>query len=110
MKFKTAKSYNCKIYIAGDIGQIKQVCRKYCYKIGLCVTVSPTTYIYTGGEEEGAIIGFIQYPRFPKSHHKIKIIARNLGNEIMKRCCQQSFIVETLNKTYWFSRRPEDVK
>ena len=107
MKIKTAKSYSCQIFIAGDINQIKQVCRKFCYKIGLCVTVSPTTYIYTGGEETGVIIGLINYPRFPAKEAKIKTTAINLGNEIMKECCQQSFTVQTPNNTYWFSRRSE---
>ena len=102
---KQTKSYNCKIYIAGDINQIKQVCREFCFEVGLCVTVNPTDYIYTGGEETGAIIGLINYPRFPAKSGKIKSIAIKLALEIMQKCCQQSFTIETPNKTYWFSRR-----
>ncbi len=102
---ESSKSYSCKIYIAGDIDQVKMVCRKFCFDIGLCVTVTPTTYIYTGGEEEGVIIGSINYPRFPKHPAKIKAIAIKLALEVMKECCQQSFTIETPNKTYWFSQR-----
>lgn len=32
----------------------------------ICVTVTPTEFIYVYGREPGAAIGFIQYPRFPK--------------------------------------------
>jgi hypothetical protein len=40
------------IYIAGPVAKIESVCRKFCER-GMCVTVTPTTYIYTGGSEGG---------------------------------------------------------
>lgn len=95
-----------KIFIAGDINVIKQVCREHCFEIGLCVTVDPTTYIYTGGEEAGAVIGLINYPRFPASSVDIIEKAESLAQRIMERCCQQSFSIMTPDKTLWYSRRP----
>lgn len=56
-----------KIYTSGPISRIEQVCREECYEDGLCVTVTPVKFIYTGGEELGAEIGLINYPRFPSS-------------------------------------------
>jgi hypothetical protein len=38
----------------------------YCDRVGLCVTVTPTTFCYTNGREPGAILGLIHYPRFPR--------------------------------------------
>jgi hypothetical protein len=61
-----AASYEVKIYIAGDITMIKHFCQHHCAE-GACVTVTPTEYVYTGGREAGAIIGLINYPRFPKT-------------------------------------------
>ena len=41
------------IYMAGDLAQAKQVCREYCFEVGMCVHVEPVDFIYTGGEETG---------------------------------------------------------
>jgi len=49
----TAPTIRFDIFIAGDIATAKQACRSFCFDLGLCVTVEPITYIYTGGEEEG---------------------------------------------------------
>jgi len=49
------------------IEKIYEVCQEYIDRIGWCVTVTPTKYIYKNGNELGAIIGIIQYPRFPTS-------------------------------------------
>ena len=99
------KTYRCKIYIAGDLNQIEQTCRKFCYNIGLCVTVTATNYIYTGGQELGVIVGLINYPRFPKKDVEIKSTAFKLAVLLMKENYQHSFTIETPTKTYWYTRR-----
>lgn len=105
MKIEIAPTYWARIYIAGDLAMIKQACREYCMA-GLCVTVDPTTYIYTGGEESGAVIGLINYPRFPATPEAVYNKARELGEKLMERCCQHSFSIMTPTETVWFSRRP----
>lgn len=62
---KTEKTYWVRLYLSGPIESAKQLLRKECGQKGLCVTVEPTSYIYTGGEESGYVVGLIQYPRFP---------------------------------------------
>jgi hypothetical protein len=37
-----------------------------------CVTVTPTTFSFVDGYEDGFAIGFINYPRFPTSPDAIK--------------------------------------
>ncbi len=49
MRSETVKSIQFEIFMAGDIAQAKQACREYC-RVGLCVTIEPCDYIYTGGE------------------------------------------------------------
>jgi|TARA_R100001530_G_scaffold135833_1_gene114124 hypothetical protein len=100
-----SKSNHVSIYIAGNIHKIQDTCREFCFDEGFCVTVTPTEYIYTGGAESGAIIGLINYPRFPMKPAQIKGQAFKLGLAIMKACYQTSFTVETPDKTYWYSRR-----
>lgn len=97
-------TFYCNIFVAGDISVIKQVCREHCLKIGLCVTVTETVYIYTGGEEVGAIIGLINYPRFPEDSHKIILKATALGRLLMERCFQKSFSITMPGKTIRYSR------
>ncbi|MCP3668941.1 MAG: hypothetical protein GY814_00580 [Gammaproteobacteria bacterium] len=96
-----------KICIAGPIDKIEQTCREWCL-IGACVTVTPTNYIYTMGEERGAEIGLINYPRFPKEPKDIIDQAQELGHELMEKCCQGSFTIMTPDDTLFFSRRRDD--
>lgn len=73
------------IFIAGDLAQAKQVCREYCFAVGLCVTVEPVAYVYTGGEEAGVRVGLINYPRFPSSEEAIAAHAVTLAADLMVR-------------------------
>jgi hypothetical protein len=95
------------IFIAGDLAQAKQACREYCFAVGLCVTVEPVTYIYTGGEEEGVRVGLINYPRFPADKATIRAKAKELADKLLERLCQHSYSIVGPDETEWFSRRPE---
>lgn len=53
------------------IEEAEEICQKYCDEIGLCVTVTPTNFIYTKGREPGCMVGFINYPRFPSNQAEI---------------------------------------
>lgn len=98
-------TYWAKIYVAGDINVIKQVCREYCYNVGLCVTVDATLFIYTGGEEYGVEIGLINYPRFPDTKDNILDKAIDLGDMCRNATFQHSYLVMTPEKTIWNSSR-----
>jgi hypothetical protein len=95
------------IFMAGDIAQAKQVCREYCFAVGLCVTVEPCDFIYTGGEEVGFRVGLINYPRFPTDEASLHQRASELADLLMKRLCQHSYSIVGPRETEWFSRRPE---
>lgn len=104
----TAETIKFDIFIAGDIGQAKQVCRKYCLDVGLCVTVEPLTFIYTGGEESGVRIGLINYPRFPTTEDDLLLRATELAQTLMHHLHQHSYSIVGLRETIWFTRRPEN--
>jgi hypothetical protein len=95
------------IFVAGDLEVAKQVCREYCFAVGLCVTVEPVAYIYTGGEEVGVRVGLINYPRFPSEPDAIRTKAKELAGKLMERLCQHSYTIAGPDETEWFSRRPE---
>lgn len=99
---KQTKTVRCKIYMAGDFQIAKNVIRKWTAKIGQCVTLTATEYIYTYGCEQGFIIGFINYPRFPSNETKTLQRAKMLGKFLMKECSQCSYTIECNNQTIYF--------
>lgn len=106
MKIETTNSLRFDIFIAGDFDQAKQVCREHCMAVGLCVTVEPVAYIYTGGEESGVRVGLINYARFPTMHDELLAKAQTLATLLMERLCQHSFSIVGPHLTEWHSRRP----
>lgn len=102
-KVERAEPYQCKLYVAGNVWHIELICRKY-VELGLCVTITPTKYIYTGGAEDGAIIGFINYARLPNTKENIIEIAVELGKQIIEQTGQLSFTVIDNENNCYFSR------
>lgn len=108
MRTEFAISCPISIFIAGDPAVAMRVCSAYCDEVGLCVTVTPTAYVYTGGCEGGMVVGLINYPRFPTDHLHIEAKAIELGNRLREGLNQESFSVQTPTTTTWFSWRVED--
>lgn len=108
MQKKTADAVSIQIFMAGDIDDAKRVCRQECFRIGLCVTVTPTTYIYTGGEESGFVVGLINYPRFPSTREKLMETASFLAELLMTTCCQHSYTITDGITTTWVNRRDDN--
>jgi hypothetical protein len=112
---KQAATYYANIWLGtragydGDLFSIQKIwdiCQEYVEK-GLCVTVTPTHFIYTGGEEPGVCIGLINYPRFPSPPQEILDDAVALAEILMKemkqfRCTivtpQETFLLENEDK------------
>lgn len=107
MTGQSCDAFEYRIFMAGDIAIAKQVCREFCYKHGFCVTVTPTSYIYTGGEEEGFIVSAINYPRFPTTKANVGCKMLSLAELLVERCCQHSYTIQSPTKAVWFSRRQE---
>jgi hypothetical protein len=107
MKVESAQTIGMDIFIAGDIQQAKQVCREWCMEVGACVTVEPVDYIYTGGEERGIRVGFINYPRFPSDVDTMFNRASELADKLMHRLCQHSYSIVGPDRTAWVSRRKD---
>lgn len=105
MNTKTEKTYWVKIYLSGPLEVIEQTCRQECLEAGLCVTVDPTKFIYTGGEETGAVIGLINYPRFPSQTSELTERARKLAKRLLDATCQLSVLVMTPESTEWITKR-----
>ena len=107
MKEQHCETYWARIYIAGDVAHAKKIVRKYVWEEGLCVTVTPTDYIYTGGEEAGMMVELVNYPRFPSTPKDIAETAVDLGMKLMEKLYQRSFSVMTPTDTVRYNRGDE---
>jgi hypothetical protein len=96
-----------RIYLSGPRTIIEQACREFCEE-GLCVTVEDVKFIYTGGEENGAVVGLVDYPRFPKGRDAIGEVARRLAGVLLERSCQNSVMLLDPETTTWLQRSPRE--
>jgi len=80
MEQHAVKTYTASIYLGFENAHDNtthtdtmafDICREFCDKVRLCVTITPTKFIYVGGWEPGCIIGLINYPRFPSEPNLI---------------------------------------
>jgi hypothetical protein len=95
------------IYVAGDLNTSEMICRKECFEIGLCVTVQPIRYIFTGGTEDGVQVGLINYGRFPDNKDSILKKAVDLGRKIAEANHQWSYSVIAPSESLYFTRRKD---
>lgn len=105
MIVKTEDTFTVRIYMAGSIEDAKRVIRKAVYPPapGLCVTIEPTTFIYTGGEESGFVVGLVNYPRFPTTPEKLFDRAQDLTHNLLSELCQLSALIVSPETTEWVS-------
>lgn len=102
---KTEPTYEIKLYLSGPIEVAKQAIRADCLREGLCVTVEPTDFIYTGGEERGFVVGLLNYPRFPCEPTALEARAYDLMVKLLESTHQHSALMVTPAKSTWYSRR-----
>lgn len=108
MTEKTAQTYRVEICIAGEITRITEICRKYCFKTHLCVTVTPSEFVYTAGQEAGALIRLINYPKYPRSKDKLWKMAVKLAKILWAETYQETILVLADDKTMWFALQPKE--
>lgn len=104
METKHEPTHVVEVFMAGDIEHAKQVVRRFCRDVPCCVTVTPTTFIYNGGEEAGFVVGFRNYPRFPSDPYTLRSTAKDLAERLRDALCQRSFLtVDASGMTTWSS-------
>lgn len=106
---KQVETYTIKLFLSGPIELAKQIIRQECLQKGLCVTIEPTLYIYTGGEELGYVVGLLNYPRFPTEQEELKKRAKDLLYKLLEGTYQLSGLLVTPQETMWISKRKEQV-
>lgn len=99
---ESVPSHTLTIYIAGDVDSARQVLNVMAHERGMCVTVTPTKFIYSGGSEDGMAIGIINYPRFPTTPESLDAFAEDIVECLMPLLNQRSASVvgPKITRTY----------
>lgn len=114
---KSVKTFTANIYVGLRIGytgdsygitHLEPLVQKYVNEVKLGVTVTPTKFLYVDGYDDGAIIGLINYPRFPSTNDEIKQKAINLAKILLKRFQQERVSVVFSDETIMIEK--EDIK
>ena len=109
------KTYTAIIYVGlknrhtGDLWPMETITntvRAY-VQVGLCVTVTPLTFYYVNGSENGVAVGLINYPRFPSSKKKILNHAKQLGRQLLENCQQDRVSIVCSDKTIMLNKSGE---
>lgn len=85
------------------IDDVHRICKEYVDRVGQCVTVAPTSFIYTNGGEPGAVIGFINYPRFPTKQAELRNEAIELASTLMYELNQMRVSISLKDETLMLS-------
>jgi len=105
------EGYTDKVHTLEEAYEIAQ---NYCNKIGLCVSVTPTRFIYTQsvatphGFDDGCFVELIAYPRFPSSKYDIIKDALELTKIFIKEFNQMRISIIATDQTYLIEK--SDVK
>lgn len=101
-------TYRVDIWVGGDAWEAETICRKYCDDVGLCVSITDATFVYTGGKTVGMRVGLINYGRFPTSPFEIFARAETLALKLIKGLGQESASIVADDRTVWISFRQAD--
>jgi hypothetical protein len=90
-----------------DFSYLESVVQDNVNEVKLCVTVTKTKFLYTDGYDDGAIIGLINYPRFPSTKEELKAKALELSKILLDKLKQQRVSVVFSDETIMLSK--EDI-
>ena len=88
-----------------SIGTAQQLVQNYCNREKLCVTVTPTTYIYVDGSEPGLIVGLLNYPRFPSTGSQLREHAFALAKMLLVNLYQNRVSMVLGTETVMLERK-----
>jgi hypothetical protein len=110
---KIENSYNIQIWVGlragyGEYYHTVEDVRKICDAwsntlvdgLGDCVTITQTEFRYVNGWEAGVIVGFINYPRFPKDFIELTDRALKLAELLRVGLHQERVTVTTPRLSY----------
>lgn len=105
MKTAESETFAISLYLSGPIEAAKQILRAECLREGLCVTIEPTQFIYTGGEEAGYRVGLLNYPRFPTTLAALRERSEAILHLLLEGTHQHSGLLVAPDTSLWLTKR-----
>jgi predicted signal transduction protein with EAL and GGDEF domain len=99
-------TYQATIYVAGDLATARAFLRDEAYERWLCVSLTPTEFVFTGAVETGMAIGFVNYPEVRSSAEKIFERAKDIATRLIQKLGQRTALVVGTDHTEWISLQP----
>lgn len=99
-------TYQATIYVGGDLATARAFLRDAAYQEWLCVSLTPTEFVFTGAVEAGVAIGFCAYPEVPVDPEQIFERARQIATGLVKALGQRTALVVATDRTEWISIEP----
>jgi len=81
------------------IDDVYKICDDFVNEVKDCVSVTETNFRYVDGFEKGVVIGYINYPRFPRDKKEILKRAMALAEKLMIELNQYRVTVTTPNES-----------
>lgn len=91
-----------------DLADVFAICREVTDLGGLGVSVTRTEYVYKNGSEHGAIVGIIQYPRFPRPVCSLRLQVLDLAVLLKQYLKQERLSVVFPDETIMLEDAPND--
>jgi len=88
---KKVETFTARIYLGLKEGyngrvrgfdEVRKCLEEYVKVNPFCFTLEHTIFIHTDGTEPGAVIGIINYPRFPRTRPELKKIALKVAEDL----------------------------
>lgn len=90
------KNYSSQVPLSAVEDKLKSIVDD----VGLCVSMTPTKFLFTGGSEQGAKITLIHYPRFPTNNAAITSLALGIAKDLKALCKQERVSIVCSDETY----------
>jgi len=101
IKSKDCPTHVIDIYISGSKSEIKKLCREFCFKKKICVSLTDVDFVYTGGSEYGNRISVLAYPKYPIDTFELNKLATQLATFLLERTYQRSCSIVGPKTTTW---------
>lgn len=114
MKIETLTSYNVQIWVGlqegytnniSTLDDVETIVKEHIKDMGGdCLTITPTKFLYVDGEEDGVVVGYINYPRFPREEKIIKERSITLGKKLLYGLKQNRLTITTPKESIMLSQ------
>lgn len=86
-----------------SLAEVHRATHEYCAPRKICVTITPTSYIYSEAQQPGVAVRLVAYPKRPRTLEEIEMQACGLAEWLRVACSQLGVMVETPLRVLWRS-------